>query len=184
MANEFDPFKKKIEDALNKFASADNMQKIGDLAAGIIKKRTRLGFGVETTGADRNKLKPLSEKYIEFRKNLKGIQRAKKAVRAGGKVSLKTKQRASKNPKIELSSDTSASKSNLTLTGQMLDSLKATSTQGSVTIEASGNRKDGLSNKEISGYVEEQGRKFLDLAKADLKQIKNYLESLVDKLLK
>jgi hypothetical protein len=56
-------------------------------------------------------------------------------------------------------------KSNLTLTGQLLNSLKPTAnyTRQSVTVNATGTRTDGLTNDKLAGYVSEQGRPFLGL---------------------
>jgi hypothetical protein len=59
----------------------------------IIKKRTQLGYGVPSTGASNTKLKPLSEKYIIKRAN------------------------------SDINENTTPKKSNLTFTGDMLNSI-------------------------------------------------------------
>ena len=56
-------------------------------------------------------------------------------------------------------------RSNLTLTGQLLDSLmyKSTPKSGSVEVGVQGRRTDGKTNKQVAQWVSEQGREFLGL---------------------
>lgn len=96
---------KALMDAVkDKLTSKDSMQELGDEAAQLIKKRTRLGYGLDKQGGVKQKLKPLSESYKRERK-------------ATG-----------------VASSTSPSKSNLTNTGAMLDNIGATASKGKVTI--------------------------------------------------
>ena len=93
-----------MEAVLEHFSSKENMQVLGDNAAALIKKRTRLGYGVDQNGGTKAKLKPLSPGYKKQRK-------------ADG-----------------VASTTTPNKSNLTNTGAMLDNISAKATTGKVTI--------------------------------------------------
>lgn len=103
--NDFSAKLKKLLDAVvDQFTSKDAMQTLGDEAAALIKKRTRVGYGVAGPGATKSKLKPLSEPYKKQRK-------------ADG-----------------VAATTSPNKSNLTNTGKMLDNIGAVASKGKVTI--------------------------------------------------
>jgi len=93
------------------------------------------------------RFKPLSQRYKEFRAKYTGNR---------GKLFK-------------------PSKSNLTFTGQMLESLKGRSNvrKQTVTIRATGTRDDGQSNEEVAEYVAEQGRPFLGLDLKGVKRIEN-----------
>lgn len=125
-----------------------SMQDIGDALAEIVRTRTRLGYGVSKTGGSRQRLKSLSALYVEFRKE----------------------SRAS------LSRFTRPGRSNLTYTGQMLDSLEAEARDGNVEIKATGTRPEGLKNIDLSEYVSQQGRPFLDVSNNELKQLTRILD--------
>ncbi len=194
MANEFDGFRKKFEIAIKELGTSSNMKKIGDFAAETIKKRTRLGYGVNATGEDRVALKPLHPEYILYRaqteeRKSKKTGKALKVRNVKGQESLsgnfaKSLHKQNKNKEKLNTALTSVSKSNLTYTGQMLDSLKATATQDSVSINVSGQRRDGQSNEEIAGENEDRGRRFNDLAKGDLNQLRIFLSNIVDGIMK
>lgn len=166
-------FEEKLIALLNELAEEKNMMLIGEYAKELIKKRTRLGYGVEKTGDERKKLKALSDSYIDQRK---------------GKVSfIKTKAKniipvkPLSSPK--LSPSTSPTKSNLTKSGSMLDSMSVTSSNGKVRIAPQGSRSDSrFSNEEIASLVTKQGRPFNNLAKGDLKQLRDFVSSLLNTL--
>ncbi len=48
----------------------DELEDVGNQAADIIRKRTQLGYGVSEQGARKEKLKPLTDKYVKRRKSL------------------------------------------------------------------------------------------------------------------
>jgi len=91
------------------------------------------------------KLKKLSKAYIDFRRSFSG--------RTGEFFK--------------------PSKSNLTFTGQLLESLKARSNvrQQTITLFASGRRDDGLKNEEVAEYVAENGRPFLGIDQKGIDRI-------------
>lgn len=113
---------------------------------GGLRIRTRLGYGVDVPGGQKSKLKPLSTKYIEYRKLFKG-----------------------------LSSEAQVKRSNLTLTGSMLDGLAVTSIgTNSITIEPTGSDKFGVSNQSKAAYQQKQGRNFLSLSKQEIKAAREF----------
>jgi hypothetical protein len=76
-------------------AATDSFLEVGKEAVKLIRKRTRLGFGVRTQGGNKKRLDKLSEGYKKTRKRVKP------------------------------SGPTTPAKSNLTYTGDMLDDLRA-----------------------------------------------------------
>jgi hypothetical protein len=119
---------KKLITELNKYISHANLKNIGDFASGLIRVRTRLGYGVDSEGGERQRLEPLTPRYILKRK----------LARKSGK----------------LYEETSPTKSNLTFTGQMLNSIGVIKiAQNKVVIGPHGYRDDGLSNEEVANRV-------------------------------
>lgn len=98
-----------------------------------IRKRTLLGKGVPSEGSANTSLKPLSKSYKKFRKTFK-----------------------------QLSPKTTANKSNLTLTGKMLDDISSVRNGFTFTFSF----KDELSKKKAN-WVTGQGRRFFDLSKSE-----------------
>lgn len=148
-----------LEKALEEVRKPATMKRLGDKAAGMIKLRTRLGHGVTGDGTDKQKLKPLSDSTRESKRG---------KLRRG-----------------ELSSDTTPNRSNLTDTGQLLDSIKAFDAQnGSIKVGPTGTRQDGKRNEDIAKYVTEQGRSFNHLSKVEQKRINDEVRREVRAVLK
>lgn len=170
--NKFDAFKRAFKDAMETVSSAENMRKFGEQAAEMVRLRTRLGSGVEKEGANKRPLKRLSDSY-------KQVRRGKIAFfTRGGKVIPYTPDRPP-----SLHSHTTPSKSNLTFTGQMLDSLDVTSARrGEVTVGPTGSRKGGLTNKEVAGYVSKE-RPFNNLSKVEQKRMSEIIADILRKLI-
>lgn len=152
-----------IEKVGNEFAKANSpahLRAVGEniiegKQGGGIRIRTRLGYGVETTGGQKTRLKALSSKYINYRKVFKG-----------------------------LSSETSAARSGLTLTGSMLDSLQVTSVgSNSITIEPTGSDRKGVSNANKAAWQQEKGRNFLSLSRQEVKAAREFWVSSLSGLL-
>lgn len=147
-------------DALIELRQPRNMRIIGREAAAIVRKRTLLGFGVAENGGNRKRLKPLSDSY--------------KAQRRGEVAFITLQGRVIPVKPIEpirLSSKTTPGKSNLTLGGELLDSLKEFVTGlGKVEVRPAGSRRDGLTNEEVAEFVSKD-RPFLNLSKNEIKQI-------------
>lgn len=136
-----------LNDAIKETVDRGTMKKLGEYAAEKIKKRTRLGYSVAKDGGTKKGLNKLAGTTIKRR-------------------------RAS-----TLHGDTAPTKSNLTMTGQLLDSIQVVSeSQGVVKIGPIGDRSDSdLSNDEVGVYVTMAGRPFNHLSKAEIKDIQNEL---------
>lgn len=153
-------FKKDMKKVIDEFDKKETMRDVGNFAADRIVKRTRLGKGVSEKGGDSQPLKRLSDGYKK--------QRKKKST--------------------ELSQFTTPGKSNLTRTGQMLDSVKVTEVdQGRALVAPTGNRTDSkinkLNNLDVAGYVSKD-RPFLNLSKAELLALNRYVREKIEALLK
>lgn len=140
--------------ALAEVRTPERMMKYGKMAADMIKLRTKLGSGVAAAGQEKRKLKPLADSTVEQRERL-----AKK-----GKLSDMTTPR----------------KSNLTRTGQLLDSMRAHDPDsGTVLVGPSGNRKNekrGLTNELLGAFVTAAGRAFNNLSKIEIKRMNDTLK--------
>lgn len=150
-----------VEETINQKA----MRPLGEFIAELIRKRTRLGYGVDRDYGQKTKLKSLKASYKKFR----GY-----ADEAGF-----------------LSSNTSQGKSNLTLTGQLLDSYGIIKVSRSlVAIGPKGTRRNvgrlkgrGISNQQIALYQEEQGRIFNRLSELEfLQTVRFYRKNFGDLL--
>jgi hypothetical protein len=140
--------------------SKKQMTMLGEFAADMIRIRTGLGYGVAWPGAKRSKLKELSEEYVEARKSFS-----------------------------ELSGFTTPERSNLTRTGQMLESiivLNATSSE--VEVGPQGERYDtdiDTSNDKIAKYVAEQGRPFISVSDLEIKKlVRHFKKEIIGKVFK
>lgn len=160
MANKFDKarknFNKQIMKVQEEFLKSDVAKELGKLAQEQIKKRTRLGYGLsngKNGEAKRKRLKRLSEPY--------------------------KKQRG----RMNLSGETSAKRSNLTQSGDMLDDIdykiKAKTNSGrKVKLSFS----DSFSKKKAEWNSKD--RKFFGLTKPEKKLITAKLAEKLRKVLK
>lgn len=143
-----------IAKALEELESPRNMRKYAEEAARIVKVRTRLGYGVDREGGQKKKLKALSDSYVEQRK------------------------------KSKLHSETTPKRSNLTRSGQLLDSYGPTKVaRGEAFVGPGGSRNDGKTNEEIAQYVSDQGRAFNNFSRLEAKQISDMISKDLDALL-
>ena len=139
-------FRRKIEQALAQLTSNSNLQPIAKDLEEIIRRRTRLGKGVDVNGGPNVPLKALK----------KSTKRSRKYKQKRGLLSEKT----------------SPNKSNLTDTAQLIDSLKGRAINKLLEIKPTGGRKNSkLTNIKVAAYQEAAGRKFLGLSKQDIKQL-------------
>lgn len=147
-----------LNDELNSLikerVTQQTLNKVGKEAKDQIVKRTRLGLGVRNGKA--RPLKALSESYIEQRK----------------------KRRA------KLSKFTTTKKSNLTATGQFLNSLsyKVNPITKKVELFFKENRRRELNGGpprvrhiDLLQYVSEQGRPFFELADFEIRKIQSII---------
>ena len=100
-----DKFKGIMEELVDDISSPKSMEKLGEAASELIRKRTRLGYGVEDHNGSKTKLNPLGEPYKKSRKRNKP------------------------------SGPTTPARSNLTNSGDMLDDLgPVKSSEGNVEV--------------------------------------------------
>lgn len=152
-----------LDEALDKTA----MSAIGDELARRIKTRTQLGRGVNKTGGPSVPLARLADSTVDKRRR--------------------------KRENGDLSELTTPKRSNLTATGQMLDSIKVTEVRdGQVTIAATGTRSDRKRNDDVASYAEDGSnnrpkRKFLDLSGPELnalqRSVRDRIEAVIKRLL-
>jgi hypothetical protein len=151
-------FKRKLQSSVRDFFTKEYLVEIGEIAADMIRTRTRLGYGVDADGKPRKKLKKLSDSYKKFRSG-------KLAFFTDGSGVVHPYE--PKTPKVHLSEYTTANKSNLTLSGDMLDS---------VTVKEVGKNKvfvgpTGKRNEQVAEWVTEQGRPFNNLSNIEVKRL-------------
>jgi hypothetical protein len=110
-----------------------------------IRKRTLLGKGVPSDGAQNTSLDPLSKNYVKFRSKYK-----------------------------QLSGKTTARKSNLTLTGKMLDDIIGRRNGFTFTFSF----KEELSRKKAA-WVTDGGRRFFDLSKSERNGLQRKISDII-----
>ena len=136
--------------------SKKELREVGDLSSEAIFNRTKKGFGVKTTGGNPSRLLKLSDQYIQFRRQFKS-----------------------------LASDTSPSKSNLTLTGQMLESIGTKKvrqgTRGKALVLVA---VQGRKNINKALWQADRKRIFMNLSKKELREITEFMTKAIKKNVK
>ena len=151
-----------IGNRLKRPTSRLNLKKIAEASADDIRRRTRLGFGVERNGAPRQRLQTLSPAWKKKRGQLKG--------------DLNTAL-------------TSPNRSNLTLSGQMLAALTSRiNSSKSFTLLFRPSRRpynfrEGrqYTNAEIANFAHEGDRPFLFYTNRELERLKRRFVDIVVK---
>jgi len=155
---------KSIIDTVDDLRDSNRLEVLGDKASEIIRERTRKGLGVRPTTKRRFKLPALSKSYKDFRQRYRAL----------------------------LHPETDVNKSNLTLSGQMLDSIgikiRANDT---VIIGPKGPRLPFLpgqkrppSNEVVAGFAEFGERPFITMSQKDQRILVDFYEKVFDSLLK
>ena len=133
------------------------LKNIGELSVDLIYKRTKAGYGVDNDTKrlpKKNRLKGLSKNYMKRRR------------------------------KVRLGKFGGPRKSNLTLTGQMLEALKyKLEGLGVKVFIDNSNRNDGKTNDEIADYVRKE-RPFLALTDKEQKTIFKTVSGMVRSVLR
>lgn len=157
----FTKLERALKKAQDEILKKTKQQKFANETARIVRTRTRLGFGVNSTGTRREKLKGLAPSTKKTRASL----------RRTGKLSKKS----------------TVGKSNLTQTAQLLDALFGKGRRGGFDIlfrqprQRLGNERKVPTNSQVAEFVQDQGRVFMNLSNNEIKQ----LQQLVgDELLK
>lgn len=155
--NDLNKILKRLSKTVQETIDRVTMQKVGDFAALLVLKRTRLGYGVSSNYSEKKKLAALSLNYVKSRK------------------------------KSGVDGSTSAKKSNLTNTGAMLKSVKAKyKSKGSIIITPTGTRSDGETNLDIAKYNAERSpsRIFNRVSKLEFQQILRFYRKTFGDLIK
>jgi hypothetical protein len=157
---QFQNIVKKLEKTVAESIKKAALVDVGVFARDLIVKRTRLGYGVEKDLGSKKRLAKLSPNYIKRRKMFES-----------------------------LSENTRPSRSNLTLTGQMLDSIISTAKTGIIEIKPTGRRDDGKRNADIAQYNEDGGRGspkriFMRISQLEFKQIVRFYRKTFGDLLR
>jgi hypothetical protein len=144
----------------------------------LIRVRTRLGKGVSNFGKPLSKLKALSDSYSLQRQ---GAKKGSAKFRAKTKDGVKIVEFPAKTVK-KLADLTTPKKSNLTYTGQLLDSIQAKRLGTVIEVSLKQQRNDGLTNDKVAGYVKGE-RPFLNLAKTEITNVQRKVkEKLTGKI--
>lgn len=156
-------FVRELQKTIDASLSRKELKRLGDAALIIIYNRTKKGIGVRKTsqvGGAQQKLKKLADSTKKYRQRYKE----------------------------KLHPTTSPRKSNLTFSGQLLDSLKVkkiSARKKSFVISPEGKRKgSSLANFEVAEFVDQNGRPFLGLSNKDLKEVVKLYQSSFAKLVR
>lgn len=165
-----DALKKKIEE----MASRAVLNLIALKAKDIIYKRVKSGFGVDPGSLRKERLKPLSAGYVKFR---------------AGNFSYDKKSRGQSRTvnrgAPRLGTFGSPTKSNLTLSGEMLESIAVKFTRGGVTLyfpDTPHPVHKHVTIRELAQYVEDQGRPFFYLTEDERRILVSDLSKMLRKL--
>lgn len=176
--NELDKIVAALQKAIETIISRQFRMQLGTIAREIIYRRTKSGYGVasdEGAVSQQRRLLPLSKSYTDFRKGEVAF------FTRNGKVIPYT-------PKIKpkLGRFGSPSRSNLTFTGDMLESLQVELTaQGFVIAVPDTKRQDGKTNAQVARYAS-QARPFLALTEQEVfileREIENKLREVTRRI--
>lgn len=171
-----------MKDAAKEVMQPVNMAKFGEQIRSMIKIRTRVGFSVDQTGSPKHPMKPLRPSTITQRNAMQS------GASASGKHNGLTghAKRDALHSAGGLYPETTPSKSNLTRTGQLLDSEAVKSVGvGRVTVGPTGNRSDSKhSNAEIAEFQEAQGRSYNKLSDIELKRLNDSVRSMIRSIMR
>ena len=171
---------KVFEQMIRSVGSASNRRLLAKRATNIIYKRVKSGYGVNKEGLDvgltkKNRLKKLSDLYIKQRQGKIYVYTDTK-----GRVRVVKRKKATP---MKLGRYGTPRRSNLTLTGQMLEALSYKVGGGNVQISVKGTRRKGspLNNKKLAKLVSEQGRPWLALTNSEWKVLQKRVRSFLTK---
>lgn len=172
-----------ISKAIKEFRDRRLLNLVGNKIRDIIYKRVKSGYGVtddkEFGQSNKQKLKPLSKSYQQ--------QRAGKVFffKRDGKIyKIDLPQDNFKPKKVGTGDFFSAKRSNLTYTGQLLDSIRV-SVIGNNRVRVDipdTKRDDGLTNKKVAEYVG-QARPFFNITEGEMRIIDKLIKTELKKFL-
>lgn len=149
---DIEKFVRNLKRGVGVTASQKNMRLIGERCIQLIVRRTQQGLGVKMVGGAEMPLRALSQNYIAFR----------------------NKQRRNLDP------TTTANKSNLTFTGQMLRSMTIKQVSNSIVRVGPNEkvRKGGLTNARLAEILQ-QKRPFNNLSAREIKTVVEFFDEIL-----
>lgn len=168
----------------------EELDKIGKFTRDRIVAETRKGKDLTNNG---DKQPELSEGYIAWRRTLASRNRALERVSEGSqsKKDLGLVAKITERTPTPDSTFFKPSKSNLTLTGQLLSSIdySVKVEDKKIIVEPTGSRDDGKSNKEVAEELARRktrlaprGRKFMGLDDRGFQRIRNIIVEAIRRL--
>lgn len=157
--------------------------------------RSRLGIGVDPESGKGYRFPELSKPYIRRRKGAKSLKKRLASDARQRKRAKAESEKRGEKVKPNLSSKTTPAKSNITATGQLLNSLsvvklKLKNAFGFKIVigdrrgrDLFGNRSK-IGNKKLTEYLAKQGRTFFGFTKAQRNQIAKEIRDFIIKGLK
>lgn len=189
---------KKLERSVGESLKREALEPVGDFLVKLMQKRIRLGYQIPGSLQDKSKFQPLSEKYIKWRKErrseLKKLQAKEKRARKSGKYG-KAAGFLSKSKGFQVSPFFSPARSNLHLTGIMIDSLKSnvqrsTIKNGIIEIKPEGMHHGDISNADLAKWHNDgirnklPARPFLFISRLEFKQTVRFYRKTFGDLLR
>lgn len=142
------------------------MDRLGLMITDMIYKRVKTGYGVN--GTKKEKLKSLSDSYIQYRKG-------KMYFFKKNGITIAVKGRSNRLKKT--GEFFSPARSNLTMTGQMLKAIEFKVKDTSVTVYINNNvRDDGKTNEQVAQLVSKD-RPFLGITESESRILKNFIKN-------
>lgn len=171
MANPFNRTNKAIADAVSKVISRQKMDILAKRAAKQIRKRTRLGKGVDRSGGTQKNLKPLADSYKAQRRG--EVTFITRKLPSGASIVVPIRRNI-RRPRLD--STTSPARSNLTFSGKMLRAIIGRGLGAGKALVTMNPRRigDRLSNVQIAKLVSQQ-RPFFHLTRGELNGINRRL---------
>lgn len=178
-------FEDKLKQLKFELQSGEVKNRMGRLLKDIIYRRVKSGKGVTSESADspdQEKLKKLSKKYITMREGIGGTHYKIKAAPKEKRKTITAIYRRERNNKesIKTGEFFSPSRSNLTLTGQLLNSITEGTTLDGFKIFIPNTTRNGskLTNAQVYEYVKKD-RPFFALTDGEFRILKNEFESIL-----
>ncbi len=168
MSKSFEEEMEIVIDELLKILGKEFLTKIAILAKNIIYSRTKAGYGID--GGEKSKLEGLSPKYIDFRKKVFSSP-------------WKPGSFADRIQKVGKGEFFSPTKSNATLTGQMLGSIAYEIRPDGVRlyIPNTVRKEGGKTNYQVLEFYSEQ-RPFFDLTQDERRILEREIENELRKI--
>lgn len=189
---------KKLEGSVGESLKKQALAPVGDFLLKTIQKRIRLGYQVPGSLQNKSKFQELNPKYIEWRKERRGefkkLKAKEKRARKSGKYG-KAAGFLSQSKAFEISPFFSPSRSNLHLSGKMIESLKSNVIKSSIAngiieIKPTGKHHGNVSNQDLASWHNDgipnklPARPFLFVSRLEFKQTVRFYRKTFGDLLR